>query len=364
MAAHDAPASGFEIARWRLHSQRLAGATADDPASVVRDLLAVQAENHPQASWAVACRCGAGSEAAIAGVYDEGAMLRTHVLRPTWHFVLPDDIGWLLDLTRPRVSRSFERQLEQEGIARRDWERGASIIADALAGQQHLTRGQLGVRLADAGMEVTGHALILLAGYAELHALICSGPRRDNDHTYALLVERAPATRRLEGDEARAEIALRYFTGHGPATDRDLAYWATMTLRDVRTGLADVADRLGSFQWQGSTYWYGQDRPAGDTIAPRAHLLQVLDEYYRGYQDSRALLDLAGLKAVGRESSTGMTIIDSQIVGDMSRVLEPGTVTFRIRLLRPLDDGEEAAVHDAARRYGRYLGRAPVLRIT
>jgi hypothetical protein len=353
---------GIEIARWRLHSQWLAGPPATDPAAVVAGLLAVQAENHGQACWALACRCGADSDAAVARVFDEGALLRTHVLRPTWHFVLPDDIGWLLDLTRPRVARVFERQLEQERIDRRAWERSASVIADALA-ERHLTRTELGERLAAEGMDFTGQALMLLTGYTELHGLICSGVRRDNEHTYALLAERAPTARRLDPDAARAELTLRYFAGHGPATERDLAYWATMTLRDVRAGLADVADRLGSFELDGSTYWYGQDRPAGDALTPRAQLLQILDEYYRGYQDSRGLLDVAGLKAAGREASTGMTIIDSQIVGDMIRVLEPSTVTFRIRPLRPLHDDEEAAVHDAARRYGRYLGRAPTVKL-
>jgi hypothetical protein len=355
------PGDRLDIARWRLHSQLLAGAAAPDPAVVVGGLLAVQAENHAQASWAVATRCHADGEAVIARPYDAGALLRTHVLRPTWHFVLPDDIGWLLDLTRPRVAPIFERQLEQEGIEPRAWERSLSVITGALA-EQHQTRAELGERLAAEGMQHSGHGLMLLTGWAELQGLICSGVRRDNDHTYALLAERAPNTRRLDYETARAEITRRYFTGHGPATERDLAYWATMTLREVRAGLADVADRLGSFELGGRTYWHGHDRPSGDALAPRAQLLQILDEYYRGYQDSRDLLDVAGLKPQGREASTGMTIIDSQIVGDMNRVLDPDTVTFRIRLWRPLDDGEEVAVHHAAERYGRYLGRAPSVR--
>jgi hypothetical protein len=360
-AGDRAPRDRLEIARWRLHSQRLAGAAAADPAEVVSGLLAVQAENHAQASWAVATRCHADGEAAIARPYDTGALLRTHVLRPTWHFVLPDDIGWLLDLTRPRVAPMFERQLEQERVAPDERERGVSVIAAALA-ERHHTRVELGERLAAEGMEYTGHTLMLLTGWAELQGMICSGVRRDNTHTYALLAERAPNTRRLDPDSARAEIALRYFTGHGPATERDLAYWATMTLRDVRAGLADVADQLGSFQLDGQTYWYGRDRPSAGARSPRAQLLQILDEYYRGYQDSRDLIDIAGLKPQGREASTGMTIIESQIVGDLTRVLDPETVTFRIRLLRPLDDGEQAAVQHAARRYGRYLARVPSVR--
>ena len=203
----------LDVARWRLHRQRLGGTTSADPAAVVRHLLAVQAENHSQASWAIATRCAAPNAALFARLYDDGTLLRTHLLRPTWHFVLPDDIGWLLDISRPRLARNWERQLEQ------DWSR------------RH----------------------------------------RRPSHLFEL-------------DE--------------------------------------------------STFWHAYDAPREDTPTSRAHLLQILDEYYRGYQDSRDLLDIAGLKLGGRETSTGMTIIDSQIVGDMKRTIEPDSVTFDIRLLR------------------------------
>ena len=353
----------LDLARWRLHRQRLGETRAADPAAVVRHLLAVQAENHSQASWAIATRCAAPDAALFARLYDDGALLRTHLLRPTWHFVLPDDIGWLLDISRPRLARSWERQLEQDGIDRPTWERATTTIGEALIGR-HLTRAELAEHLADAGLAVTGHGLMLLAGYTELNGIICSGEARDGQHTYALLEERVPRTRRLDVETARAELVLRYLTGHGPATERDVAYWATMTLRDVRAGLADVADQVASFELDGSRFWHAHDAPHEDTLAPRAHLLQILDEYYRGYQDSRDLVDIAGLKLGGRETSTGMTIIDSQIVGDMKRTIEPDSVTFDIRLLRSLADDEEAAVHDNAARYGHYLNRTPTVAFT
>jgi len=353
----------LDVARWRLHRQHLVGTPATDPAAVVRHLLAVQAENHSQASWAVATRCAAPDAAVFARLYDDGALLRTHLLRPTWHFVLPDDIGWLLDLSRPRLARSWERQLEQEGVDRPTAERAMTVIGEALPGV-HLTRTELGEHLAAAGLVFTGHALMLLAGYTELYGIICSGAARDGQHTYALLDERVPHTRRLDVETARAELVLRYLTGHGPATERDLAYWATMTLRDVRVGLADVADQVGSFELDGSRFWHAHDAAHDGTPTSRAHLLQILDEYYRGYQDSRDLLDIAGLKLGGRETSSGMTIVDSQIVGDMKRTVDPDSVTFEVRLLRNLTGDEEAAVRDAAARYGRYLERESTVAFT
>ncbi len=132
--------------------------------------------------------------------------------------------------------------------------------------------------------------MILLA-HTELGGLICSGRIAGGEHTYALMSERALAPRRLGRSDALAQLALRYFTGHGPATERDLAYWATLSLTDVRAGLAQVLDRLGSFQHDGRIFWHALGDGPGGPQQPTAHLLQILDETYRGYQDSRLVLD-------------------------------------------------------------------------
>ena len=230
---------------------------------------------------------------------------------------------------------------------------------------QHLTRAELADHLAMEGLSITGHALMLVTGFAELHGLICSGASRDDQHTYALFHERVSHTRRLDPDAARAELVTRYITDHGPATERDIAYWATMTLRDVRAGLADNADLLNRFEIDGDTYWHTPGAPDGDVVEPQAHLLQILDEYYRGYQHTRGVLDVAGRKSMaGREESVGMTIVDSQIVGDMKRTVGANYVTFDVRLLRNVTDVETTAVHEAASRYGHYLNRTPTLKFT
>jgi Winged helix DNA-binding domain len=351
------PLTKLDAAHWRLRNQRLTGDLAADALAVVRDLCAVQAENHSQASWAIATRSTGVTETGFAQLYDDGHLLRTHLLRPTWHFVLPGDIGWLLDLSRPRVQRGWERQLEQEGIDRTLWERATTVVTEALIGT-HLTRRQLGDRLTAEGMRFSRHALMLIAGLAEVHGLICSGARNDDEHTYALFAERVPQSRRLDKRDATVEVVVRYLAGHGPATERDIAYWATMTLGDVRAGLAEAADMLASFDVDGTTFWHHAcDEPPLGPIGESAHLLQILDEYYRGYQESRLLLDTAGRTTPGRESSIGMTLIGSQIAGHMTRILEPDTVTFAIRPLRPLGADERTALTTDADRYGRFLTR-------
>jgi hypothetical protein len=196
--------------------------------------------------------------------------------------------------------------------------------------------------------------MVLLA-HAELGGLICSGPSAGGEHTYALLGERVPAPRRLGRAEALAELALRYFTGHGPATERDLAYWATLTLTDVRAGLAQVRDRLGSFRHDGRTFWHAPGDPPTGPQQPAAHLLQILDETYRGYQDSRWVLDAAGHVPRTRETAAGMALADAQLVAAMRRSIAPGLVQFDLRPYRALTPPEIEAIDQAARRYGAYL---------
>jgi hypothetical protein len=346
----------LDIARWRLRTQHLAWPYAGSAGEAVGSLLAVQAENPAQAAWAVASRTQNPDQADLAALLDGGAVLRTHVLRPTWHFVRAEDIGWLLDLTGPRVRRVTGRQLrDAHGLDERSVDQAVTAVAQVLASRGHLTRAQLGDELGELGIGGSGQLLMLLLAHAELQGLICSGRVADGEHTYALTDERVPAPRRLGRTEALAELALRYFTGHGPATERDLAYWATLTLTDVRAGLEQVRDRLDSFQHDGRTFWHSPGEAPSGPQQPGGHLLQILDETYRGYQDSRWLLDAAGIVPRTRETATGMALVDSQLVAAMRRVIARDCVEFDLRPHRALAPAEIEALDLAASRYGDYL---------
>jgi hypothetical protein len=347
------------LARWRLHTLALAGERYPSPVAVVDGLLAVQAENFRQAAWAVASRAEPlVDEAAFRRLCDDGVILRTHVLRPTWHFVTPADIRWLLELTAPRVRRTFEAHQRDLGLSDAVLERATAVIIDALAHGAHRTRAQLAERLAGAGLPAAGPEVGLYLAGAEWAGLVCSGALAGNQQTYALLAERAPTARRLDRDAALAEIVLRYFRGHGPATERDLSYWATLTLGDVRAGLDAVAGELDNFAHDGRTYWYAQPPPGDGDLVPRAHLLLVLDEYHNGYQDSRHVLDAEGLVPRSRAATYGMALVDGQMVGDMRRTIARGRVRFDVGLFRTLDAAERAALVEAGERAGHFLGLA------
>jgi hypothetical protein len=157
---------------------------------------------------------------------------------------------------------------------------------------------------------------------------------------------------------------VRYFTGHGPATERDLAYWATLTATDVRRGLMQARDRLASFDHDGRTFWHAPgDPPPPSRPDPEGHLLQILDELYRGYQDSRMLLDSEGIVPGGREHAVGMALVDAQMVARMKRTLGR-RVVFEVTpyngTLRP---SQRSSLEQAAARYAEYLGLEYQLRI-
>lgn len=347
----------WDIARWRLRSQHLVAPHAPGAEAVVRHLLGFQAENPGQSAWAVACRTADPDPGDLGGLLESGAVIRTHVLRPTWHYVLADDLAWLVELTAPRVRPTFARAVG--GL-----DAQADLLLEALA-EGPLDRPALAQQLVAAGRALSGLELMLLLADLELRLLVCSGPPAGGTHTYALVADRVPAGRRLDREEALAELALRYVTSHGPVTDRDLGYWATLTLTDARRGLAAAGDRLATFAHDGRTFWHRADQaPPTGPGTPAGHLLQILDESYRGYQDSRMVLDAAGAVPRGREGAIGMALVDGQLVGSVKRVISGSRVTFTVAPYASWTDACGPAVAEAARRYGAYLDREPIVSIT
>jgi hypothetical protein len=353
------------IARWRLRSQQLVAPFASCAEDVVRSLLAVQAENPSQSEWAVAARTENPVMADLATLLDTGRVLRTHVLRPTWHFVSASDIGWLIALTGPRVQRVTGTQLRvQYGLDGRALAKACDLVVEEIRAGGQVTRQHLVARLVDRGVasgssSPPGTLAMLLLAHVELDGLICSGVRANGEHTYALMADRVPAPRMLDRDEALAELALRYATSHGPVTERDLSYWATLPLGDVRRGFATARHQLENFEHDGRTFWHAPgERPPSVPGEPLGHLLQILDESYRGYQDSRWVVDAAGLLGRAREKSTGMGLVDGQLLTTMRRTVGAERVRFELEPYRVLSAAEKTALADAATRYGMFLGKA------
>ncbi|QKE83522.1 winged helix DNA-binding domain-containing protein [Arthrobacter sp. NEB 688] len=357
------------LARWRFRTLLLDGASAPDAPSAVRSLLAVQAENLEQTAWALASRTSGLTRTGLAGLLASGELVRLHVLRPTWHLVHRDDVRWLLELTGPRVRHQVGRQLERDlGLPSARVAALGDRVEEVLTVAPDRTRDELADALREAGEEVTGMQLMVLLTHLELGLRVGSGrPRPDGGtgrHTYAPLGQRLPASPSMDRAEALGELARRYAVGHGPVTERDLAYWATLPLGDVRAGLAAAAGGLGSFEHDGRTWWHAPgEEPPARSRTPRVHLVHLLDEWYRGYQDSRRVVDVAGLHPVGREPSIGLLVVDAQVAGVARRTVRGGTLAVEVTPYRPLGAAERRALGREAEALAGWLGRELALTV-
>jgi hypothetical protein len=357
-----------DIAQARLRNQRLVGTGFAAPAAAVRWLCAVQSQDYGGARWAVGLRVRGCVDDEVERAFRDGKILRTHVLRPTWHFVVPEDIRWMLALTAPRLRASmayYDRKLD---LTERLYGRTNELIVEALAGRNHRTREELADVLAPAGIEATGQRLGHILMRAELDALICSGPRRGKQFTYALLDERAPAAKVLAHDEALAELATRYFTSHGPALPQDFAWWSGLTVADARRGIELAGRRLASVAIEGRAYWHGVALPANARSSPKAernlvHLLPNFDEYLIAYKDRRAATDRTVLPSQpgSRDEvfASHLIIFDGRLIGGWRRLLEKKAVIVETRLLAALSRPQRPALAAAAERLGAFL-RQPV----
>jgi hypothetical protein len=336
------------IARARMGGLGVWASPPCAPDVAVRRLVAVQAQEHRYARWSVGQRSSTRASD-VDSAFDAGAILRTHVLRPTWHFAAKDDLPWLLALTGPILERRNarrDRELELDARTRR---RATDVIADAVSAGP-LTRRELAKVLEQRGIATDGQRIAHLLFHAELHAAVCSGPMRGKVHTYAAFDTRVPSGVAHEGEAALAELARRWFTTRGPATLRDFAWWSGLPMADARAGLAAVQPELASFARDERTYWFGD--VAKRVRGPRVDLVQCYDETIISYTESRDVLQTPDVAFPVPRSIDGFVhvlLCDGRLLGHWR--VRQGVET---RLARPLSDGEEAGLAAAVGRYEEF----------
>ncbi|HWY18440.1 MAG TPA: winged helix DNA-binding domain-containing protein [Solirubrobacteraceae bacterium] len=228
----------------RLTAQLLAGPPAKDPEAVVRRLLAVQGQDPRGARLAIRARSEGLTATDVDRALDDRALLIAWLNRGTLHLVRSEDYPWLQALTAPRLQTSSARRLAQEGLTPDAAEHGLKMIERALAEEGPLTRMQLRERVVAAGVRTEGQALLHLLFAASLRGIVVRGPLVGAQHAYVLVRDWLGPARTIDRDRALAELARRYLAGHGPASDRDLAKWAGLPLRDARAGLDAIAPEL------------------------------------------------------------------------------------------------------------------------
>jgi len=351
--------TGDQLIASRLGNQRLTRTTLRRPGDVVHWLGAVQAQDFATAKWGLALRAGALTDAAVDQAFNDGAILRTHALRPTWHFVTPADIRWILALTAPRVHAANAPYYLRNKLDRATLTKSRTVFERALRDAAHLTRAELAAALAARGIRASGERLAYIMMHAELEQVICSGPRRGKQFTYALLDERVPATKTLRRDEALATLAKQYFTSHGPATVRDFAWWSGLSARDAKTGIELVTPALTQAPWDGLTYWFASPTSSAPPAAPTAHLLPNYDEYLIAYQD-RGLVSRAPAAVTAKfrfDAYGNFLIVDGRFAGTWRRTVQRDSVLVKVVPIGPMTRASRAALASAVAAFGRFLER-------
>jgi hypothetical protein len=351
----------IDLVAARMRAQRLTGTPFEGAADVVRHFGAVQAQDYPAAKWALGLRLTSALESDLDRAYDAGAILRTHVLRPTWHFVAPGDIRWMLAVSGPKIQRSMASRYRELGLDPRTIARAHRVFEKALEGGRHLSRLELGKELASAGLAPDGQRLPHLLSSAELTGLLTSGPRKGRQLSFALLEERVPKARGLDRDEAIGELARRYFVSHGPAQLRDFAWWSGATQLEARRGIEISGDVLEQTDVDGVTYWFDARLGSPRRGAASALLLPNFDEYTVGYADRSAILhparpfrpELFSFSSV----LANVVVLAGQVCAAWRRQPAGEILGIEIRPLAELTPSERKAVEAAVSRLGRFLGR-------
>lgn len=349
-----------EIGRQRLKSQGLAGPQFTQPVEVVRWLCALQAQDFHQMVWAIGSRMAGGSVEDVHTELATGGIARCWPLRGTLHLVAGEDVAWMNALDSEKRIRADRRRMEQIGLTFADVDRAAEVTGSALAGRGWTKRGDVMTLWQQAGIETAGQRGYHILFHLSQRGMICIGPQLDKEQGIGIMREQLPAQRMIEDDEARAEIAMRYFRSRAPATLTDFAIWTGWTKREARQAIDANGNALEKSVFEGEEYWRGSDISATSGSYGEPLLLAGFDEFLLSYRDRSAVLDAAHAGKVvpgGNGIFQPFIVDDGAVVGTWKRTFRKQSVTFD---LLPFE--EDSAIAQRAlpsmQRYAAFHGVA------
>jgi hypothetical protein len=344
------------VLRRRIFTQRLLGPKLPQPEDVVLLLTAVQSQEYAHGFWSLGMRLKGSTYADVKEAFDAGRILRTHMLRTTWHFVSPEDIRWVLAASSPRVLTVFGSHFRSLGLDERTQQETSERVVKTLEGGNHLTRKEIGADLERQGVTLGGERLTYIVMGAELRGLICRGPMRGAQHTYAVVDERVPPGLTYDRDEAQTELAFRFFTGHGPASLTDFTRWSSLTITAAREAIEGSAKRLDNINVDGQTLWFDPTAPKPRSTPLTAHLLPLYDEALLTYPTLNFETAPGHPHPPDTQLFTGSIIVGVRNVGTWRRTISNKKLTIETVLATCLDDRSQKAVHQAVQRLTEFLG--------
>lgn len=350
-----------DIACLRLVSQQIVGTKLKTIKDIVGRLGAMQSQDYAMAKWAIGVRLPGSMNRTIEAAIDKGEIIRTHLLRPTWHFASAEDVRWMLELTAPQIRSSMIGRHREMGLTGPVLKKSYAVMEKVLGGGVHLTRDELIAELERAKIATEGgHASHLFLS-AESEEIICSGGLKDGKQTYALLDEWVLKTKSLPKEEALAKLAARYFAGHGPAAFQDFVWWSGLPVNDARQALESVKRDFLSETIDSQTYWFSGALSAAKLPTKSAFLLPAFDEFLIGYKDRLASLPHENHhKAV---SNNGIfypiIVVNGRVTGTWKRTIKKGQAgpspTIQKKFFERPDEAESALIDKAEARHLRFV---------
>ena len=348
-----------DIPSQRLLNQRIASPAHDTPSDVVASLAGIQAQDYSGALWAIGLRLPDATEASIKQAIADRTIIRTWAMRGTLHFLAASDARWILELLAPRmIAKSLGRNRQLE-LTATIFTRIEKILVKALQGGRNLTR--------DAAYELLERARISTSGQRGVHILwhlaqqrvICFGTHADKQPTFVLLDEWLPPIKKRESDEALAELALRYFSSHGPATLRDFVWWSGLKVSDAKAGLDMISSHLVQHTVGGAVYWMSHDTPPAQQVAATVNLLPSFDQFLIGYKDRGASLEPRHADKItpgGNGMMMQAVLNHGRVVGTWKRAFKRNAVAVTAKFFAPPRKDETRAFARATERYSQFLG--------
>lgn len=348
------------LGQMRAVNSGLLGSGFASPVEAVRVHGAMQSQEFALAKWSIGQRVKGTDQAEIDRLFAVGDILRTHVLRPTWHFIVREDLRWLLALTARRLQQRNQGRYRELGLDPSTRSKAQRVVAKELSGDTHRSRKELATILEKSRIATDGQRLPHILFHCELESVICSGIPDGRKQTYALVDDRAPGGNEFTRDQALAELVLRYLGSHGPATVKDLGWWSSLTLTDIRTGLAALGSAVVTETIEGRELWWIEQRPTAPRRTVTVNLLQAFDENVLGYTESRYLGDVHGdaAKMAFRNGAPwpGTVVIDGRLAGQWRRTIEKNEMHVSVTLYEELDASGSSALEKEAEKLGGFFG--------
>ncbi|MEO8413932.1 MAG: winged helix DNA-binding domain-containing protein [Ginsengibacter sp.] len=348
-----------DIANYRLMSQQIEGTKFKAAKDLVSWMGAMQAQDYSMAKWGIGMRLLTATENNIDEAIDSGEIIRTHVLRPTWHFVSAGDIYWMLELTGPAIKALAKSREKQLDLTEKIFSKSNAVIEKALRNGKHLTRDELKTVLRKNKIAVDNSRASHLFLRAELEGIICSGIHKEKKFTHALLGDRVLKTKKIHKEEALAMLAQRYFTSHAPATLQDFTWWSGLSAKNARHAFEIIKNNFISETINAQTFWFPGTLAALKAHMKSVYLLPAFDEFLVSYKDrSAAIVFEHQEKAFSNNGIFWPTIlINGRVSGIWKRTIKKNTITIETDFFQPANKTTKALVEKAGRGLSHFLNK-------